>query len=76
MTGSFRLPPLFWIGLAILVVGGAPLFVFMVADMLGFVADPNPNPIGLGLLFFVSFWIGVGVMAIGVVRALLAGRQG
>lgn len=75
MTGSFRLPRLFWIGLAILVVGGAPLFGFIVADMLGLLSDPHPNPVGPGILFFISFWVGVGVMAIGFVQALLGWRR-
>ena len=66
----FRLPRLFWIGLGILVVGGAPLFGFIVADALGLLSDPNPNPIGPGLLFFFSFWLGVIVMAVGIARAL------
>lgn len=68
---GFRLPRLFWIGFWIAAAGSAPLLVFLIADALGFIADPNPNPIGLGLLFFVSFWPGVAVMALGAALGAL-----
>lgn len=76
MSQSFRLPALFWIGLAVLVVGSVPLFGFIVADSMGLLADPEPNPVGPGLIFFVSFWAGLIAMAIGLVRALFARRGG
>lgn len=49
---------LFRIGLAFLLLGGLPLPLFLLAMKLGFIADPAPNPIGLGLLFYVSLPIG------------------
>ena len=30
-----------------------------------FVIDPNPNPIGFGLLFFVTFWPAVICLGVG-----------
>ncbi len=69
-TARFRLPRLFWIGFWITAAGSAPLLTFVAADALGLISDPNPNPIGPGLLFFVTFWPGVIVMAIGVLLAL------
>ncbi|WP_439532989.1 hypothetical protein [Polymorphobacter sp.] len=55
-------------GLLLLVLGCGPLLLFIVADALGLVTDPDPNPIGLGLLAFVSFWPGVILTAIGLAR--------
>jgi hypothetical protein len=43
------------------------LFI-IVAAALGLWPDPNPNPIGPGLLFFVTFWPAVVCIIIGVVR--------
>lgn len=62
----FRLSLLFWIGIGILVVGTGPLILFGLVFELGLLSDPNPNPIGLGLLFFFSFWPGVILTAAGL----------
>ena len=48
----FRLSRLFWGGLALLVAGTGPLLLVVVAAELGLTSDPNPNPIGFGLLTF------------------------
>lgn len=58
---------LFRIGVTILILGSAPLILFIIADKLGFIADPNPNPIGLGLLLFVTAPIG-GLMVLSAVK--------
>ena len=62
----FRVHPLAWIGLAILVVGVGPLVAILLAARLGWSADPNPNPIGPGLAAFLSFWPGVGLLGLGI----------
>lgn len=63
------MPKLFWIGVAVLAFGTGPLLAFVAADGLGLIADPSPNPIGLGLLAFVTFWPGVAMTVIGLVLA-------
>jgi hypothetical protein len=54
------------IGLVIVVLGWGPLFGIIVLYELGLWPDPNPNPIGPGLLFFVSFFPAVICLGIGV----------
>ena len=63
------MPRLFWIGVAVLVLGTGPLLLLILAAALGLTDDPNPNPIGPGLLAFVSFWPGVVLTIIGLVQA-------
>jgi hypothetical protein len=41
---------LFRIGLALLVGGSGPLLVVILLARLGVTSDPNPNPVGPGLL--------------------------
>ncbi|HEY7673030.1 MAG TPA: hypothetical protein VIC71_12500 [Gammaproteobacteria bacterium] len=54
-------------GLAIAVVGSLPLFLVVIADQLGLLADPDPNPIGFGLLFVLGVVLGSLLALIGVV---------
>jgi hypothetical protein len=56
------------LGLGLLAIGTGPLLLFFVADEIGLISDPNPNPIGLGLLFFVTFWPAVGLTVFGLFR--------
>lgn len=58
------------IGLVIGVLGCGPLLAIILLATLGLWPDPNPNPIGPGLLFFVSAWPTVICLAIGVVQVL------
>jgi hypothetical protein len=53
------------IGLGLAVLGWGPLLAVVVLSSLGLWPDPNPNPIGLGLLFFVTFWPAVICLGIG-----------
>ena len=54
------------VGFWLLVIGAGPLFgIILLADM-GLWPDPNPNPIGPGLLFFFTFWPAVICISIGV----------
>ena len=59
---QFRLTRSFWIGLVILVVGSGPLLVILLLASLGVTKDPNPNPVGLGMIAFLTFWPSVGVI--------------
>ena len=56
------------IGLGILVVGATPLLGIIFLANIGVWPDPNPNPIGPGLLFFFSFWPGVITLSLGIWR--------
>jgi len=51
----FKLTRLFWIGLAVLVLGSGPLLVVGAAAAFGLLADP----IGPNLLAFFTFWLAV-----------------
>ena len=61
-------------GIALLVIGASPLLFIIVAAELGFWPDPNPNPIGPGLLFFFTIWPALICILIGVVRVRGSGR--
>ena len=56
------------VGLGLLIIGSGPLLFIIVAAAVGLWPDPNPNPIGPGLLFFFTFWPAVICIVIGVVR--------
>jgi len=59
---QFRLTRWFWIGVATFVVGSGPLLVIMLLANLGVTKDPNPNPVGPGIMAFLTFWPSVGVI--------------
>ena len=46
----------------------APLIGIVALAKIGLWPDPDPNPIGPGLLTFVTFWPGVLLMTIGARR--------
>jgi hypothetical protein len=71
----FRLSRLFWIGLALLVLGTGPLLLIVAAAELGLTGDPNPNPIGPGLLAFFTFWPAVILIAWGLVASVWRYRK-
>lgn len=59
---------LFKIGFWMFVIGCGPLIAIIVLAAIGLWPDPNPNPIGPGLLAFVTFWPAVICMSIGAVQ--------
>lgn len=63
------------IGLVLVVVGWGPLLAVICLAAIGLWPDPNPNPIGLGLLFFVTFWPAVVCLGIGAVQVQRRRRQ-
>ena len=46
---------LFASGLVLLIAGSGPLWLVGLASRFGLTADPNPNPIFLGILAFLTF---------------------
>lgn len=59
---------LFKIGFWMFVLGCGPLLCIILLASIGLWPDPNPNPIGPGLLAFLTFWPSLICMAIGVVQ--------
>jgi hypothetical protein len=56
----------FKIGFLLFLFGSGPLLVIIAAAKLGF-GDPNPNPVGCGILAFLTFWPSVILMILGIV---------
>jgi hypothetical protein len=56
------------VSLALLVLGSGPLWTIVLLAAFGLWRDPNPNPIGPGLLFFFTFLAAVICLAVGVAR--------
>ena len=62
-------------GLLLLVLGSGPLWTIVLLAGLGLWPDPDPNPIGPGLLFFFTLWPAIICLAVGVVRVRSARRR-
>jgi len=71
----FRLRPLVWVGLITALVGSAPLLSIIAASKIGVMDDPNPNPVGFGILAACTFWPGLAVAAVGTVLSVLDYRR-
>jgi len=71
----FKFNRLFWIGLALLIVGTGPLLAIIAAAELGLLSDPNPNPIGPGLLAGITFWPALVLIVWGLVASLIRHRK-
>jgi hypothetical protein len=69
-----RVSRVFWIGLVLLCGGTGPLLVVILMAELGLTSDPNPNPVGFGILALFTFWPSVILIVIGVVRTVLKRR--
>jgi hypothetical protein len=50
------MPGIFWIGWILLILGTGPVLVIMALAALGLTEDPNPNPIGPGILAMFTFY--------------------
>jgi len=66
---SFWRSRYFLVGALLLVVGTGPLLTVIALAKLGLTADPNPNPIGFGMLAMLTFWPGIILIVLGVVTA-------
>jgi hypothetical protein len=56
------------VGLGLLIFGSGPLLGIIALAGLGLWPDPDPNPIGPGLLAFLTFWPGVICLGVGIMR--------
>jgi hypothetical protein len=59
---------LFKAGVLLLVFGTGPLLFIIVAAAIGLWPDPNPNPVGPGLLAGLTFWPGLICLIVGISR--------
>jgi len=59
-----RIGKLFWTGMTLLAIGTTPLLA-----VIFFSRAPNPNPIGYGLLAFVTFWPAIIMIVVGWSRS-------
>ncbi len=59
---------LFLAGFITLIIGVSPLLLYILYEFV--TGSTGGNPIGLGLLFFVSFWPAVILMGLGAFSAL------
>ena len=64
------------VGLAMFLLGSGPLLSIIAAASLGLWPDPNPNPIGPGILAAFTFWPSVICIAVGVVRVRMRRPRG
>ncbi|MDD2804695.1 MAG: hypothetical protein PHV33_04015 [Elusimicrobiales bacterium] len=64
----------FLAGAGLLAVGTAPLLLYLLYELV--TGARGGNPIGLGLLFFVSFWPAVILLGLGAAQAARRAKQG
>jgi len=62
-------------GLLFFVLGCGPLLAIIALAAVGLWPDPEPNPVGPGLLAFLTFWPSVICLAVGVRRVWQAHRD-
>ena len=62
------------IGLGIAAVGWTPLLAICALADAGLWHDPNPNPVGPGLLYFFTFWPAIICVIVGIVQVRRSAR--
>lgn len=62
-------------GTYLVVLGWGPLLAIIILAAIGLWPDPNPNPVGPGLLFFFTFWPAVICLGIGAWQTRRQRRQ-
>ena len=64
------------VGLVMFLLGSGPLLLIIAAAAVGLWPDPNPNPVGPGLLAALTFWPAVICIVIGMARVKLRENRG
>lgn len=62
-------------GTYLVVLGWGPLLAIIILAAIGLWPDPDPNPVGPGLLFFFTFWPAVICLGIGAWQTRRQRRQ-
>ena len=62
-----RWPKSLSVGCGLLVLGTGPLFLIEIMAWLGLTTDPNPNPVGFGMLAAVTIWPSAGLIVYGII---------
>ncbi len=70
----FRPGGLFWTGLVIFTVGSGPLLVTILLAALGVTSDPNPNPVGFGIMAAFTLYPSLGLIFGGLMVAFFRHR--
>jgi len=60
---------LFWGGVLLLLVGSGPLLTVILLASLGLTKDPKLNPVGFGIIAFLTFWPSVILIVVGAVQS-------
>jgi len=63
------------VGLFLVLIGWGPFLIIFFLWAVGLWSDANPNPVGPGLLLFVTFWPAVFCLVVGFVQ-VTRGHQG
>jgi len=63
-----RTSRLLWIGSMLFALGSGPLLITILLAGLGLTRDPDPNPVGFGILAAFTFWPSVVLIGIGIAR--------
>jgi hypothetical protein len=72
---AFKLSKLFWVGIGVFAVGSGPLLLVILFAALGLTKDPNPNPVGPGIMALLTFWPGLGLTLAGLARSVMHYRE-
>ena len=56
-------------GVLLFVIGTGPLLTVIALAKLGFTRDPNPNPVGCGILAMLTFWPSLILMLVGFAKS-------
>ena len=57
------------IGVLLLVIGTSPLLIVILLNTLGIINAPNP--VGFGIIFFITFWPAIILVIIGIIKKVL-----
>lgn len=63
------------VGVALVVLGWGPLLSVGLLSEAGLLSDPNPNPVGFGIMFAFTLWPAVICLAIGAFKVWRGRRE-